>query len=242
MARRRKRNSQNNGKASTQKTVLSAAQPVQPAVEAKSSKDVADSPPEPGASTSTSASIESNGGHNDGTETLDTVNASNSNGHTASEIDEHVASSEASGSGTPAAGQAANLGDNDLKDEDEDEDDEDEEPTLRYNRIQSQAVNELFQKDTCSCLTVSERYLVLGSHNGLVTIFSRPGFPRTTAASNASPSKGKGRSIEDKPSIVEAEGEHVIKKYRAHSAGIMDIVIDEESQFIGTASMDGGFR
>lgn len=146
-------------------------------------------------------------------------------------------SSKASGSGS-AASPSNNASNSDSGDED---DDEDEEPTLRYNRIHSQAVNDLFQKDTCSCLTVSERYLVLGSHNGLVTIFSRPGFPRAaaTAAESASPSKGKGRAVEEKPTLVELEGDYVVKKYRAHTAGIMDIVIDEESQFIGTASMDG---
>lgn len=150
---------------------------------------------------------------------------------------EQPTSSEASGSGS-AAVPSNNASDSDSGDE---SDDEDEEPTLRYNRIHSQAVEDLFQKDTCSCLTVSERYLVLGSHNGLVTIFSRPGFPRAaaTAAGSASPSKGKGRAVEEKPTLVELEGDYVVKKYRAHTAGIMDIVIDEESQFIGTASMDG---
>jgi hypothetical protein len=66
----------------------------------------------------------------------------------------------------------ASESDNEEETADEDEE-EDEEPTLRYNRLNSQVVSDLLQKDTCSCLAVSERYLALGSHNGLVTVFSR---------------------------------------------------------------------
>jgi hypothetical protein len=133
----------------------------------------------------------------------------------------------------------ASESDNEEETADEDEE-EDEEPTLRYNRLNSQVVSDLLQKDTCSCLAVSERYLALGSHNGLVTVFSRPGYPRKAGAAGTTPSKGKGKAVnQDDMSYVEAEGEYVVKKYRAHGAAIMDIVIDEESQYIGTASMDG---
>lgn len=139
--------------------------------------------------------------------------------------------------GTDAQQDETNGHETEKEAEDEDEDeDEDEEPTLRYNRFGSKSLADILQKDTCSCLTASDKYLVLGSHNGLVTIFARPGYIPPKAGPSSTPSKGKEKALE-KP--VEYEGEYIVKKYRAHQAAIMDIVIDEDSQFIGTASMDG---
>lgn len=235
MARKKKRNNgQSNGNGLSPKATPPVPEASPPEVLPEASTVDDDTNSQPVASTSRPASIqeEASNGQMDVPEAETTSKSKNDE---AILEDADMASSEASGSGTPAELQV----EADDSEESEDED-EDEEPTLRYNRIHSQAVTDLFQKDTCSCLTVSERYLVLGSHNGLVTIFSRPGFPRSAAtAAGASPSKGKGRAVEGKVSMVEAEGEYIVKRYRAHTAGIMDIVIDEESQFIGTASMDG---
>lgn len=236
MARKKKRNNgQSNGNGLSPKATPPPPKASSPEVLPEASTAVDDTNSQPVASTSRPGSIQEEASNGQMDVRSGTENTIKSNNDEAILEDPDRASSEASGSGLPAELQV----EADDSEESEDED-EDEEPTLRYNRIHSQAVTDLFQKDTCSCLTVSERYLVLGSHNGLVTIFSRPGFPRSAAtAAGASPSKGKGRAVEEKVSMVEAEGEYIVKRYRAHTAGIMDIVIDEESQFIGTASMDG---
>lgn len=238
MARRRKRNNgQSNGNSSNQKSVASGSEAPQAEQPEEPTNSEADSPSGPVASTSRPPSVKSETRNGHASEAL----SSESSVSPSNDANDHMkgaASVEAGGGGSPAV-ETAEEADSSEEEDDDDEDDEDEEPTLRYNRIHSQTVEDLFKKDTCSCLTVSERYLVLGSHNGLVTIFSRPGFPRSTTAAGVSPSKGKGRAIEEKPYTVETEGEYIVKKYRAHTAGIMDIVIDEESQFIGTASMDG---
>jgi hypothetical protein len=132
-----------------------------------------------------------------------------------------------------------------------DEDEEDEEPTLRYSRIQSQPLAELFSRgDTCSSLALSDKYLVLGTHNGGVVILARPGQATDNAASAGT--SGHARAASDKRASYfsasgdtedddneETEGQKVLKRYKPHQASVMAIVIDEESQFVGTASTDG---
>jgi len=133
----------------------------------------------------------------------------------------------------------------DEEETDVDDDEEDEEPTLRYSRIATKAANDIFARDSCSALAVSDCYLVVGTHNGGVVVFARPGSPAALAASTAATNgkgKGKGKEKEKEeaqlPEDVE-EGSIVIKRYRPHTASVNDIVIDEESQYIGSASTDG---
>lgn len=118
--------------------------------------------------------------------------------------------------------------------DDEEEEDEDEEPTLRYRRLTSRSITEVFARDSCSAIAVSSKYLVLGTHSGGVVVLARAG----TVVKD----KGKGKEVEklDDASIHEDdEGAIVVKRYRPHTASVLDIVIDEDSQYIGTASMDG---
>jgi len=147
------------------------------------------------------------------------------------------------------ASEEESEGEEETDDDDEEEDDEeDEEPTLRYSRVATKAANDIFARDSCSALAVSDCYLVVGTHNGGVVVFARPGSPAALAASTAASAngkaKGKGKEREkeeeDKqlPEDVE-EGSVVVKRYRPHTASINDIVIDEESQYIGSASTDG---
>lgn len=131
-------------------------------------------------------------------------------------------------------GNDASAHHNDDDEADEDEEDEDDEPTLRYRRLTSRSITEVFARDSCSAIAVSSKYLVLGTHSGGVVVLARAG----TVVKD----KGKGKEVEklDDASIHEDdEGAIVVKRYRPHTASVLDIVIDEESQYIGTASMDG---
>ena len=139
----------------------------------------------------------------------------------------------------------------DTSEEEDDDDDDDEEPTLRYSRIQSSALNErLFAKgqDTCSALAVSDKYLVLGTNNGAVCILARPG--HSTGAQNGAAATPAGATASQQKigAVVsaaandvdeDAEGQLIVKRYRPHQAGVTEVVIDEESQFVGSASTDG---
>lgn len=150
------------------------------------------------------------------------------------------------GEGTSASASAS-AHDDEIATENGDDEEEDEEPTLRYSRIQSQPVTELFSRgDTCSALAVSDKYLVLGTHNGGVVILLRPGQQHGDAAVPSGHTKGPSGYDSKRSSMVDAdqqneelEGQKVLKRYRPHQASVMAIVIDEESQFIGTASTDG---
>ncbi|GAA5823614.1 hypothetical protein JCM5353_005076 [Sporobolomyces roseus] len=57
---------------------------------------------------------------------------------------------------------------------DEEEDDEEEEPTLKYARLGGSAGG-ILEKDSASALLVSNKYIVLGSHNGAVYVLNLEG-------------------------------------------------------------------
>ncbi|KPV76970.1 uncharacterized protein RHOBADRAFT_51945 [Rhodotorula graminis WP1] len=78
--------------------------------------------------------------------------------------------SEEGGSGPAGSGEEGEASEDD-SDEDEDED---EEPTLKYARLGGGTVD-LFAKDTASAIAVCATYTVLGTHNGVVFIFTRDG-------------------------------------------------------------------
>jgi hypothetical protein len=126
-------------------------------------------------------------------------------------------------------------------DEEDDDDQEDEEPALRYSRLStySQAVQDLLNRDTCSSIAVSSKYIVLATHSGGVCVLSR------TKSSEKDKGKGKAKpasELESTGASNEAEGYTVLRRYKPHTAAVTDIVIDEDSQFIGTASMDGEWQ
>jgi WD40 repeat protein len=70
------------------------------------------------------------------------------------------------------------LGDDDdslsRDDEDEDEEGEDEEPRLKYQRLGG-SVPSLLSSDAASCLTVAERIIALGTHDGTVHLLDFQG-------------------------------------------------------------------
>ena len=138
-----------------------------------------------------------------------------------------------------SARKTEGRGDDIHVDEEDESEDGDEEPTLRYTRLTSKSITEVFARDSCSAIAVSSQFLALGTHNGGVIVLARPGSP-ILANDTIDKLKGKHKGERDTDTqLLLEEGNTVIKKYKPHSASIMDIVIDEDSQFIGTASIDG---
>ncbi|KAJ3825366.1 hypothetical protein F5880DRAFT_1638492, partial [Lentinula raphanica] len=90
--------------------------------------------------------------------------------------------------------------------EDGEDEDEDEEPALKYERIGGE-LPALLKKDSASALTISAKFMVLGTHAGIVHLLDLSG--------------------------------NRIKSYKSHQASIVDICVDETSDFIATASIDG---
>ncbi|GAA5908809.1 Vps41p [Sporobolomyces salmoneus] len=60
------------------------------------------------------------------------------------------------------------------EEDEEDEEEEDEEPTLKYARLGG-STEGILGKDTASALLVSDKYIVLGSHNGAVYVLNLDG-------------------------------------------------------------------
>ncbi|PVF96534.1 hypothetical protein CPB86DRAFT_807670 [Serendipita vermifera] len=60
------------------------------------------------------------------------------------------------------------------EDEDDDEDEEEEEPVLKYHKIQNAAAS-ILEKDSASAIAVGGTYFAVGTHNGLVHLFSITG-------------------------------------------------------------------
>lgn len=174
------------------------------------------------------------------------VAASSSDGSSEASTSRAPSDVEGSDGGTEGGhdGEDDGMSGSEASSSDEEDDDEDEEPTLRYSRITRKATSDIFARDSCSALAVSDTYLVVGTHNGGVVVFARPGGPAVTAAAGTN-SKGKGKERQlSTASVLEEveEGSIVIKRYRPHTASINDIVIDEDSQYIGTAATDGRLK
>jgi hypothetical protein len=66
------------------------------------------------------------------------------------------------------------LGDDDSRDDDEDEEGEEEEPRLKYQRLGG-SVQSLLSSDAAACLTVGERMIALGTHDGTVHLLDFQG-------------------------------------------------------------------
>ena len=66
------------------------------------------------------------------------------------------------------------LGDDDSRDDDEDEEGEEEEPRLKYQRLGG-SVPSLLSSDAAACLTVGERMIALGTHDGTVHLLDFQG-------------------------------------------------------------------
>ncbi|KAI5452845.1 Vacuolar protein sorting-associated protein 41 [Naganishia albida] len=62
----------------------------------------------------------------------------------------------------------------DSEDDDDGSDEEDEEPSLKYHRLGA-STSEILLKDTASALAASSRFLVLGTHNGMVHVLTYDG-------------------------------------------------------------------
>ncbi|KAJ4482441.1 hypothetical protein J3R30DRAFT_3854844, partial [Lentinula aciculospora] len=92
------------------------------------------------------------------------------------------------------------------EDQEEEEEEEEEEPALKYERIDGE-LPALLKKDSASALAISNKFMALGTHAGIVHLLDLSG----------------GR----------------IKSYKSHQASVVDICVDETSEFIATASIDG---
>lgn len=66
------------------------------------------------------------------------------------------------------------LGDDDSRDDDEEEEGEEEEPRLKYQRLGG-SVQSLLSSDAAVCLTVGERMIALGTHDGTVHLLDFQG-------------------------------------------------------------------
>ncbi|KWU41462.1 vacuolar protein sorting-associated protein 41, partial [Rhodotorula sp. JG-1b] len=58
--------------------------------------------------------------------------------------------------------------------EEEEDEEEEEEPTLKYSRLEGSAA-QIFSKDTASAIAVCEKYIIVGSHNGMIFVLSPEG-------------------------------------------------------------------
>ncbi|RKP23011.1 hypothetical protein SYNPS1DRAFT_25028 [Syncephalis pseudoplumigaleata] len=61
------------------------------------------------------------------------------------------------------------------EEEEEEEEDDDEEPHLKYQRVTATNVVEIFKKDAASAILVSDRFMIIGTHWGMVHIMDFAG-------------------------------------------------------------------
>nr|XP_022306823.1 vacuolar protein sorting-associated protein 41 homolog isoform X5 [Crassostrea virginica] len=109
---------------------------------------------------------------------------------------------------TPAANepQVENDGEEETSSE---ESEEDCEPKLKYERIGNDLKNKLLSKDCVSCLAVHSKFLVVGTHWGMIHIFDHA-----------------GNAIRD-------------KEIAAHTTTVNQLSIDDSGDFIASCSDDG---
>ncbi|GAA5979343.1 hypothetical protein JCM10908_002888 [Rhodotorula pacifica] len=60
------------------------------------------------------------------------------------------------------------------EEEDDEEEEEEEEPTLKYSRLEGSTA-QIFAKDTASAIAVCDKYIIVGSHNGMIFVLSPEG-------------------------------------------------------------------
>ncbi|XP_065929628.1 vacuolar protein sorting-associated protein 41 homolog isoform X2 [Magallana gigas] len=89
------------------------------------------------------------------------------------------------------------------------ESEEDCEPTLKYERIGNDMKNKLLSKDCVSCLAVHSKFLVVGTHWGMIHIFDHA-----------------GNAIRD-------------KEIAAHTTTVNQLSIDDQGDHIASCSDDG---
>ncbi|XP_078322202.1 vacuolar protein sorting-associated protein 41 homolog isoform X2 [Crassostrea virginica] len=108
---------------------------------------------------------------------------------------------------TPAANEPQeNDGEEETSSE---ESEEDCEPKLKYERIGNDLKNKLLSKDCVSCLAVHSKFLVVGTHWGMIHIFDHA-----------------GNAIRD-------------KEIAAHTTTVNQLSIDDSGDFIASCSDDG---
>jgi hypothetical protein len=66
------------------------------------------------------------------------------------------------------------LGDDDSRDDDDEDEGEEDEPRLKYQRLGG-SVPSLLSSDAAACLTVGERIIALGTHDGTVHLLDFQG-------------------------------------------------------------------
>eukprot|EP00833_Pecoramyces_ruminatium_P006798 jgi/Orpsp1_1/1180830/evm.model.c7180000074804.1 len=100
---------------------------------------------------------------------------------------------------------AFNL-DEESSEEDSENENDDIEPKLKYQIING-SLSEILKKDNISTITASDRFLALGTHNGMIHILDLTG--------------------------------NSVKRFKCHSATINQISIDDNGEYIASASDDG---
>ncbi|KIM26846.1 hypothetical protein M408DRAFT_25107 [Serendipita vermifera MAFF 305830] len=70
--------------------------------------------------------------------------------------------------------QSSEDDDDDEEEEEEDSDEEEEEPVLKYSKVEGAAAD-ILEKDTASAIAVGPTYFAVGTHNGLVHLFTPRG-------------------------------------------------------------------
>nr|XP_019044083.1 vacuolar protein sorting 41 [Kwoniella bestiolae CBS 10118]OCF23013.1 vacuolar protein sorting 41 [Kwoniella bestiolae CBS 10118] len=95
--------------------------------------------------------------------------------------DAHQAQIDQIGKGSPQInGESPHYKDDDCiesedeGDEEDESDEEDEEPALKYSRLKGR-IPEILAKDSASTIAVSPRVIALGTHNGMVHVFTYEG-------------------------------------------------------------------
>ncbi len=124
---------------------------------------------------------------------------------------------------TASPAESISAPQNDGSSDQSQEEEEEEEPTLKYNRL-GNVTSEIIDKDNASALAVSNRFIVSLSDakvsNTLSILYQALG----THGGNVF--------------ILDFQGD-VVKRFKSHRASVMDLSIDNGSEFIGSASVDG---
>lgn len=127
-----------------------------------------------------------------------------------------------------ARASSSEAEDSDGTDEEDDDEDEDEEPTLKYARLGGETID-ILSKDSASALAVSTKYIV-----SLVLVWLAVVQSLMTTPCSQVMGTHMGAIF-----ILDFSGK-VVARYRPHTAMINAISIDGGSEFVASASMDGG--
>ncbi|ORX43267.1 vacuolar protein sorting-associated protein 41 [Piromyces finnis] len=102
---------------------------------------------------------------------------------------------------------AFNLDQDTSEDESDNQEEIESEPKLKYQIINSESLSDILKRDNISTITASDRFLAVGTHNGMIHILDLNG--------------------------------NSVKRFKCHSATINQISIDDNGEYVASASDDG---